>query len=76
MKYDITLDAKGLNCPLPLLRLKQLLQKANPGEVIQMLATDPAAHLDIGVFIDKSNHEMLLFERDDDIQYFYIKIAN
>ena len=76
MKYDITLDAKGLNCPLPLLRLKQLLQKANPGEIIQMLATDPAAHLDIGVFIDKSNHEMLLFERDDDIQYFYIKIAN
>ena len=76
MKYDITLDAKGLNCPLPLLRLKQLLQKSNPGEVIQMLATDPAAHLDIGVFIDKSNHEMLLFERDDDIQYFYIKIAN
>ncbi len=75
MKYDITLDAKGLNCPLPLLRLKQLLQKANPGEIIQMLATDPAAHLDIGVFIDKSNHEMLLFERDDDIQYFYIKIA-
>ena len=74
MKYDITLDTKGLNCPLPLLRLKQLLQKSNPGEVIQMQATDPAAHLDIGVFIDKSNHEMLLHERNEDVQYFYIKI--
>ncbi|PCI20122.1 MAG: SirA-like domain-containing protein [Piscirickettsiaceae bacterium] len=76
MKYDLTLDAKGLNCPLPLLRLKQLLQKSKPGQVIQMTATDPAAHLDVGVFIDKSNHEMLLHERDDDIQYFYIKVSD
>lgn len=75
MKYDITLDTKGLNCPLPLLRLKQLLQKSNPGEVIKMVATDPAAHLDVGVFIDKSNHQMLLLERDDGIQYFYIKVS-
>jgi len=76
MKYDITLDAKGLNCPLPLLKLKQLIQQSNTGDVIQMLATDPAAHLDVGVFIDKSNHEMLLHEREEDIQYFYIKILD
>jgi len=31
--------------------------------------------LDIGVFIDKSKHEMLLHKRDDDVQYFYIKIT-
>jgi tRNA 2-thiouridine synthesizing protein A len=41
-----------------------------------MLATDPAAHLDIGVFIDKSKHEMLLYERENDVQYFYIQIAD
>lgn len=76
MKYDITLDVKGLNCPLPLLRLKQLLPRGKPGDVIQMLATDPAAHLDIGVFIDKSKHQMLLVERDDDVQYFYIQISS
>ncbi|HIG79286.1 MAG TPA: sulfurtransferase TusA family protein [Cycloclasticus sp.] len=76
MKYNITLDTTGLNCPLPLLRLKQLLPNVKPGEVIQMLATDPAAHLDIGVFIDKSKHEMLLYERENDVQYFYIQIAD
>ncbi|AFT68121.1 MAG: tRNA 2-thiouridine synthesizing protein A [Cycloclasticus pugetii] len=76
MKYDITLDAKGLNCPLPLLRLKQQLQKSSPGDIIKMLATDPASHLDVGVFIDKSNHQMLRHERDDDIQCFYIKVAD
>jgi len=73
MQYDIVLDVKGLNCPLPLLKLKQQLAKASNGDVIQVLATDPASHLDIGVFIDKSAHQMLLHERDDDIQTFYIK---
>jgi len=76
MKYDITLDVKGLNCPLPLLRLKQLLPTVETGGVIQVMATDPAAHLDIGVFIDKSKHQMLLHERVDDIQYFYIQISS
>jgi len=75
MKYDITLDASGLNCPLPLLKLKQLLSNVNAGDTIQVIATDPAAHLDIGVFIDKSKHEMLLHEREDDVQFFYIQTA-
>jgi len=73
MKYDITLDVKGLNCPLPLLKLKQCLSNVKSGDVIQLIATDPAAHLDIGVFIDKSDHQMLLHEREEDVQYFYIK---
>ena len=73
MQYDTVLDVKGLNCPLPLLKLKQLLAKVSHGDIIQVLATDPAAHLDIGVFIDKSAHQMLLHERNDDIQSFYIK---
>ncbi|ORU91429.1 MAG: SirA-like domain-containing protein [Cycloclasticus sp. symbiont of Poecilosclerida sp. N] len=73
MKHDITLDTQGLNCPLPLLKLKQVLANTNTGDIIRMIATDPAAHLDVGVFIDKSAHEMLLHERDGDIQFFYIK---
>jgi tRNA 2-thiouridine synthesizing protein A len=76
MKYDITLDASGLNCPLPLLKLKQLLSNVEAGNIIQVIATDPAAHLDIGVFINKSKHEMLLHEREDDVQYFYIRVLN
>ncbi len=73
MQYDVVLDVSGLNCPLPLLRLKQFLSKTESGSVIKVIATDPAAHLDIGVFIDKSVHQMLSFNRDDDYQYFYIK---
>jgi len=76
MQYDTVLDVKGLNCPLPLLKLKQLLAKTNHGDIIQVLATDPAAHLDIGVFIDKSSHKMLLHDRIDELQYFYIKAVH
>ena len=76
MKYDIELDVSGLNCPLPLLRLKQLLSKVEPGQVVHVIATDPAAHLDIGVFIDKSAHQMLQYSLESDKQYFYIQKAN
>lgn len=40
-----------------------------------MIATDPAAHLDVGVFIDKSKHQILFHKRVDGIHYFYIKTA-
>jgi len=73
MNYDIKLDVTGLNCPLPLLRLKQLLSKTDTGDIIQVIATDPAAHLDIGVFIDKSAHQILQYSLEDDKQYFYIQ---
>ncbi|MDX2426737.1 MAG: sulfurtransferase TusA family protein [Cycloclasticus sp.] len=75
MQYDVVLDVKGLNCPLPLLRLKQLLSNVKSEEVIKMIATDPAVHLDVGVFIDKSKHQILFHERIDGIHYFYIKSA-
>lgn len=73
MDYDVVLDVKGLNCPLPLLKLKQTLTTVEAEQVIQVLATDPAAHLDIGVFVEKSAHQMLQHERDHDVQIFYIK---
>jgi tRNA 2-thiouridine synthesizing protein A len=73
MQYDLVLDVTGLNCPLPLLRLKQLLPSVKAGEIIQVMATDPAAHIDLGVFIDKSDHEMLHYELNQGVQIFYIK---
>jgi len=47
IEFNLEVDAIGLHCPLPLLRLKKALLEIESGEVIKMLATDPAAHLDI-----------------------------
>lgn len=68
-------NARGLNCPLPLLRLKKALVEAQSGEVIKIIATDPAAHLDIGVFVEQAGHELLELTREADLQVFYIRKA-
>lgn len=73
IEYDIEVDATGLNCPLPLLRLKKALQQMLSGHVVKVIATDPAAHLDIGVYSEQTGHLILEYVKDDGKQIFYIK---
>jgi len=44
---DIVVDARGLRCPLPVIRLAEAARDARPGAVIEVWATDPAARADI-----------------------------
>lgn len=69
----LEVDASGLNCPLPLLRLKKALMAINSGEVVKMIATDPAAHLDFGVYIEQTGHALIELHRIDNKQTFYIQ---
>ncbi len=71
-KFDIEVDAAGLHCPLPLLRLKKALKDMRSGEIVCVIATDPAAHLDFGVFIEQAGHKMLAIEKQEERQFFYI----
>lgn len=73
IEYDIEVDATGLNCPLPLLRLKKALQQMMSGHVVKVIATDPAAHLDIGVYSDQTGNRILDYLKEEDKQIFYIK---
>ncbi len=59
MRVDLELDTSGLMCPLPLLRLKKVLLTMKEGQVVRVLATDPASVLDFGVFLEQAGHEML-----------------
>lgn len=59
MLYDLEIDATGLLCPLPLLRLKKGLQSLEVGQVLRIEATDPASTLDFGVFLEQSGHQLL-----------------
>lgn len=58
-KFDHMLDTSGLNCPLPLLRLKKALVKMESGETIHVLSTDAASVLDFGVFSQQTGNEIL-----------------
>ncbi|NOT11164.1 MAG: sulfurtransferase TusA family protein [Methylococcaceae bacterium] len=73
IEYNLEVDASGLLCPLPLLRLKKALAEIASGEVVKMIATDPAAHLDIGVYSEQTGHQILELKKSSQMQIFYIK---
>jgi len=74
MEFDLEVNAIGLHCPLPLLRLKKALSEINSCQVIKLTATDPAAHLDIGVYSEQSGHKLIKFLKNkDEQQVFYIR---
>lgn len=73
MGYDFEVDASGLMCPLPLLRLKKALQSVEPGSVVRVLATDPASVLDFGVFVEQAGHSLLRQTEEDGMLCFLIR---
>lgn len=73
IEFDVEVDASGLNCPLPLLRLKKALVDMGSGEVVKVIATDPAAHLDFGVFTEQVGHRIIEYVKEDDRQIFFIE---
>lgn len=73
IECDLEVDASGLSCPLPLLRLKKALMEVQSGDVIKIIATDPAAHLDIGVYVEQTGHQTLEFTRQANVQVFFIR---
>jgi tRNA 2-thiouridine synthesizing protein A len=61
---DVEVDARGLLCPLPILRLARAFRRAPAGTVARLLATDPAAVEDVETFCREGGHELLSTERD------------
>ena len=73
IQFDHELDASGMICPLPLLRLKQALLNMGSGEVVRVVATDPAAHLDFGVFSEQTGHRILEHTERESAHIFFIR---
>ena len=73
MSFDLQLDTCGLMCPLPLLRLKKGLQTLVSGQVVCVLATDPASVLDFGVFVEQTGHELLHRGEAEGVFLFWIR---
>lgn len=58
------IDAEGLVCPWPVLRLKKALNALEAGAVVEIIATDPASYIDIPGFCDTGGHDLLMQRRD------------
>ena len=59
MQFDKELDARGLNCPLPILRAKKALTDMTSGQVLKIVATDPGAVKDFQAFARQTGNELL-----------------
>ena len=68
-----TLDAKGRNCPLPILRAKKAIGALKPGDVLEILATDPGAVKDFEAFSRSTGHELMEWSQTDGIYRFLLK---
>lgn len=53
------LDARGLNCPLPILRTKKALTALGSGDTLAITSTDPGSVKDIQAFCKQTGHELL-----------------
>ena len=59
MNFDAELDARGLNCPLPILRAKKSLADLTGGKVLKITATDPGSVKDFQAFAKQTGNELL-----------------
>lgn len=71
-----TLDAKGLNCPLPILRAKKALQGMQPGSTLEVLATDPGSVKDFQAFCNTTGTELVESSSDGKIYRFLLRRKN
>ncbi|HQR02892.1 MAG: sulfurtransferase TusA family protein [Proteobacteria bacterium] len=73
MHFDQELDARGLHCPLPILRTKKALAGMVSGQVLRVVATDPGSVRDFQSFARQTGNELLASEASDQEFTFLIK---
>ena len=73
MNFDKELDARGLNCPLPILRTKKALTDMASGQVLKVVATDPGAVRDFQSFSRQTGHELVSHREENREFVFFMK---
>lgn len=70
---DKVLDVKGLNCPLPILKMKKALKEVPDGGTLEVLTTDPGSVADFAAFCRTTGNEMVEQSQDASVYRFVIK---
>ena len=73
MNFDKELDARGLNCPLPILRAKKALTDMTSGQILKILATDPGSVKDFQAFAKQTGNELMSQSEGDKEYTFFLK---
>ena len=71
--FDKELDARGLNCPLPILRTKKSLSDMEQGQVLKIVATDPGSVKDFQAFAKQTGHDLLESGQNNNEFIFFLR---
>lgn len=75
MNIKQTLDAKGLACPMPIVRTKKTIDTLNSGDVLEVLVTDKGALNDFTAWASAGGHTIVEQKEEAGVLYFYIQKA-
>ena len=70
---DEVLDCTGMACPLPVVKTSQAIKKLAPGQVLELLATDPGVEPDIRAWSRRTGNELVAIGQDDGVFHVLIR---
>ncbi|ASF41208.1 MULTISPECIES: sulfurtransferase TusA family protein [Halobacillus] len=73
MNVTKVLDAKGLACPMPIVKTKKAMKEVESGETLEIHATDQGAKSDLTAWAKSSGHELLQHDEEDGVFKFWIQ---
>ncbi|MCF6093588.1 sulfurtransferase TusA family protein [Microaerobacter geothermalis] len=73
MQSDVIVDAKGLSCPMPILKTKKAIDNAESDQVIEVHATDKGAINDLKAWANSTGHELLDHKEEGGVLKFWIR---
>ena len=71
---DVEIDAKGMYCPMPIVKLKKATKTMTSGQVIKLVATDPGSKRDVPAWANKTGAEIIESTEGDGIFTYFIKV--
>jgi tRNA 2-thiouridine synthesizing protein A len=73
MHADLIVDAKGLSCPMPIVKAKKAIDTLQSGQILQLETTDQGSKNDFQSWVKQTNHELIKMEEDNGVFRFFIK---
>jgi tRNA 2-thiouridine synthesizing protein A len=73
VNYDKELDARGLACPLPIVKTRKALNELTTGQVLKVMATDSGSVADMKAFSEQTGNELLASSQEAGMYLFYLK---
>lgn len=73
MNFDKELDARGLNCPMPILKTKKSLNDMSPGQVLKIVSTDAGSVKDMQAFADQTGNTLVSSAEENGAYVFFMQ---